>query len=129
MRIQYYLRSEHRALQSVGKIIMNDTTYTLTERMENWKEYLKEYYMERDIQLMRIFRERNGFDAIDDEAKRQLIDPMFYDTFHRYPYDDYERNRYTFSQQVDRHLMRIGWKPFEYAPTEKQVRDAFTYIR
>ena len=106
---------------------MNDTQYPIHERVENWKSYLKEFYREREQEMMRNFHERNGFEAWDDDAKRQLIDTMYFETFQRYPRDDYERNRYTFSQQTDRQLMRVGWKP--NMMTEKEMSEALAMFK
>lgn len=107
---------------------MNDTQYTIHERIENWKAYLQEFYAEREKILMRVFRERNGFDATDDDAKRNLIDTLYFDVFHRYPRDDEERNRYCSSAIVDRLLMKIGWKPNRYSIRENDISDAFSLI-
>jgi hypothetical protein len=105
---------------------MNDTQYPIHKRIENWKAYLKEFYIEREQEMMRLFRERNGFEAWDDDAKRQLIDMMYFEAFHRYPQDDDERDRCVFSQQVDRQLMRVGWRPNKM--TEKEINDAFVMM-
>lgn len=113
MRSNTYYKKESRELRKIGQVFLNDTQYTMKQRLDNWKNFLEEFFIERDKILMKSFKEKNGFEATDDDSKRKLIDTVFYEHCHRYPKDDYEREYYNYSHMVDRHLMRIGWKPFQ----------------
>lgn len=118
MKSATYYRKEFSKLRQIGKTFMNDTEYTVKQRLQNWKKFLEEFFIERDKILMNTFREKNGFEATDDDAKRQLIDTLFYEHTNRYPRDDYERDYYNYSNEIDRQLMRIGWKPFQEVTTD-----------
>jgi hypothetical protein len=75
--------------------------------------FLDEVAYHKEKQMMIQFREKNGFDAIDDNAKRALLYEICNQIDYPYPTTDEERNEIIqmgdSTEWTD--MMRIGWKP------------------
>jgi len=94
----------------MGIEFLKDSTVPISTRIHNYREFLRDFRKEKQKRKMRKFREINGFDATDDDAKRKIVDELFYEVFQRYPVDDEERNEYTHSSS-NMGIMKIGWRP------------------
>jgi hypothetical protein len=102
-------RKENKMLTNIGRSIISDLSVPVTKRIHIWRQYLREYRQEKNKIMMQHFQEINGFAATDDDAKRALIDELFFDIFRRLPKDDEERNQYTSCRSTQ--MMKIGWRP------------------
>jgi hypothetical protein len=102
---------EKKMLHTIGISFMNDASLPINTRIYKYRGFLREYRNERIKAQMERFREVNGFDPTDDDAKRKLVDELYYEVFQRYPKDDDERNKYTYSYRRIMNMMMIGWKP------------------
>jgi hypothetical protein len=75
--------------------------------------FLDEVAYHKEKQMMIQFREKNGFDATDDDAKRALLYEICNEIYHDYPPTDEERNEIIqmgdSTEWTD--MMRIGWQP------------------
>jgi len=103
-------RREKKMLENIGYSIIADPSFPVPKRIDNWRTYLREYRQEKNKIMMKLFKEINGFEATDDNAKRALIDELHVEIFKRLPKDDDERNQYTWSRETP--MMKIGWKPY-----------------
>jgi hypothetical protein len=102
-------RQEKKMLENIGYSIVADLSVPVARRIDNWRKYLREYRQEKTKIMMKLFKEINGFEATDDNAKRALIDELHVEIFKRLPKDDDERNQYTWSRETP--MMKIGWRP------------------
>ena len=103
-------RYEKKMLENIGYSIIADPSVPVPKRIDNWRTYLREYRQEKTKIMMKHFQEINGFAATDDNAKRALVDELYFEVFHKLPKDDEERNKYTSCR--DTPMMKIGWKPY-----------------
>jgi len=100
---------ENHALLHIGVQTLSNTAVPLSTRIKSWRTYLRDYRRASEQIMMEQFKEKNGFDAEDDDAKRALVDGLYYEVFQTYPKGDMERNEYTKSHEgLD--IMRIGWR-------------------
>ena len=102
-------RRENKILTNIGRSIISDLSIPVTTRIDNWRKYLREYRQEKTKIMMKLFQEINGFAATDDDAKRALVDELYFEIFQKLPKDDEERNKYTLCRVTP--MMRIGWRP------------------
>lgn len=102
---------EKKLLHMIGMAFLNDASLPINIRVYKYRGFLREYRNERVKIQMKRFREINGFDPTDDDAKRKLVDELYYEVFQKYPKDDDERNKYTYSHRRIMNMMMIGWKP------------------
>lgn len=102
-------RKEYNLILSVGKHHLKDTTYPVAKRVQLLREWYREYREEKQRLQMAQFYELNGFEAMDDEAKRALIDEVHYEVMGCYPKSDEERNIYTRARHTP--MMQVGWYP------------------
>jgi len=84
-----------------------------TEIQTQLAAFLDEVAYYKEQQMMIQFREKNGFDATDDDAKRALLYEICNEIYHLYPTTDEERNEIIqmgdSTEWTD--MMRIGWCP------------------
>jgi hypothetical protein len=75
--------------------------------------FLDEVAYHKEKQMMIQFREKNGFDATDDDAKRALIHELCKELSHDCPTTDEERNKLLESDYATEwtDMMQIGWQP------------------
>ena len=102
-------RREKKMLENIGYSIIADPSFPVPKRIDNWRKYLREYRQEKTKIMMKHFQEINGFAATDDDAKRALVDELYFEIFQKLPKDDEERNKYTLCRVTP--MMRIGWRP------------------
>jgi hypothetical protein len=75
--------------------------------------FLDEVAYHKEKQMMAQFREKNGFDATDDDAKRALLYEICNEIDYPYPTTDEERNEIIQMDDLTEwtDMMRIGWQP------------------
>ena len=100
-------RRENKKLLEVGTILMEDASFSVSQRVQIVRTFMKDFRKASETLKMERFKQLNGFAADDDNAKRALIDRLVYDQLKRYPKDDDERNEFAFSRNP---MMKIGWR-------------------
>jgi len=106
---QTAVRKECKLIRQIGSQHLQNTNYPVPQRLQLFREWYREYREEKQRLQMEQFYQLNGFEAIDDDAKRALIDEVHYEVTGRYPNDDEERNIYTRARHTP--MMQVGWYP------------------
>lgn len=102
-------RKEYNRILTVGAQLLKDAAFPVAQRIQLFRKWFREYREEKQRLQMEQFYQLNGFEAMDDDAKRALIDEVHYEVTGRYPADDKERNLYTKSRNTP--MMQVGWYP------------------
>jgi len=102
-------RREKKLVREVGRIYLNDASMPVSKRIHAFQKFLREFRVEKEKLTMQLFKEQNGFEATDDDAKRSLVDGLFHNIHGSYPKDDEERNSYISASYGS--IMKIGWTP------------------
>ena len=102
-------RREKKLIMEAGRAYLNDDSMPVYKRIHAFQQFLREFRVEKEKLTMKYFKERNGFEATDDDAKRSLVDRLFQKARGSCPKDDDERNEYI-SASYDS-IMKIGWTP------------------
>jgi len=106
---QTAVRKECKLIRQIGSQHLQNTNYPVPQRLQLFREWYREYREEKQRLQMEQFYQLNGFEAIDDDAKRALIDEVHYEVTGRYPKNDEERNIYTRARHTP--MMQVGWYP------------------
>jgi hypothetical protein len=106
---QTAVRKECKLIRQIGSQHLLNTNYPVAQRLQLFREWYREYREEKQRLQMAQFYELNGFEAMDDEAKRALIDEVHYEVMGCYPKSDEERNIYTRARHTP--MMQVGWYP------------------
>ena len=80
-------------------------------RIARAHEFIRDYYTEKERIQMKRFLKQNGFEATDDDKKRELIDALHFEIRGTYPKNDTERNKWCRASTDDYKLFYIGWRP------------------
>jgi hypothetical protein len=102
-------RREKKLIMETGHIYLNDASMPVSKRIHAFQKFLREFRVEKEKLTMQHFKEQNGFEATDDDAKRTLVDGLFHKLHGSYPKDDEERNSYISASYGS--IMKIGWTP------------------
>jgi len=102
-------RREKKLVREVGRIYLNDDSMPVYKRIHAFQQFLREFRVEKEKLTMQYFKEQNGFEATDDDAKRALVDRLFQKARGSSPKDDEERNSYISASYGS--IMKIGWTP------------------
>lgn len=89
----------------VGRIMLLDDS-EMEEVKQKIRTFLDDLLRQKEIIDMKQFYTLNGFGAEDDDAKRALIDELYYAHTHEHLHTDEERNLLADGDE----MMRIGWR-------------------
>lgn len=102
-------RREKKLIMEAGRSYLNDNSMSVSKRIYAFQQFLREFHREKERLTMVYFKEKNGFEATDDDAKRALVDGMIRKAHCLPAKDDEERNEYIPATHGS--IMKIGWKP------------------
>ena len=89
----------------LGRIMVIDDS-EMEEVKQKIRTFLHDLLRQKEIIDMKRFYTLNGFSAEDDDAKRALIDELYYDHTKEQLHTDEERNVWVEGDE----MMRIGWR-------------------
>jgi hypothetical protein len=102
-------RREKKLIMEAGRAYLNDYSMPVSKRIHAFQQFLREFHVEKEKLTMKHFKEQNGFEATDDDAKRALVDSMIRKARGSNPKNDEERNSYISASYGS--IMKIGWEP------------------
>ena len=102
-------RREKKLIMEAGRIYLNDETMSVSKRVQALQQFIHEFQQEKERLSMVHFKETNGFEATDDNAKRSLVDKLYRKICGSHPKDDAERNACIPASYGS--IMKIGWTP------------------
>ena len=102
-------RREKKLIMEAGRAYLNDESMPVSKRIYTFQQFLREFRREKERMTMQYFKEQNGFEATDDNAKRSLVDRLVRKVRGTNPKDDEERNEYISASYGS--IMKIGWMP------------------
>lgn len=105
-------RRENKLIMEAGRGYLTDESMPVSKRIYTFQQFLREFRREKEQLAMMHFKEKNGFEATDDNAKRALVDRLYRKICGSRPKDDEERN--TCIPASYGSIMKIGWMPTAY---------------
>jgi len=102
-------RREKKLIMEAGRAYLSDDSMPVSKRIHAFQQFLREFRVEKEKLTMELFKEKNGFEATDDVAKRSLVDHLYRKICGRNPKDDEERNSCIPASYGS--IMKIGWTP------------------
>jgi hypothetical protein len=89
----------------LGRIMLLDDS-EMDDVKQKIRTFLHDLSRQKEIIDMKRFYTLNGFSAEDDDAKRALIDELYYAHTNEHLHTDEERNMWAEGNE----MMRIGWR-------------------
>lgn len=102
-------RREKKLIMEAGRAYLSDASMSVSKRIHAFRQFLREFRVEKEKLTMQHFKEQNGFEATDDDSKRALVDRLIQKARCQPAKDDEERNLYISASYGS--IMKIGWKP------------------